>query len=506
MLSDLKVEEQERRGKAGKEASPILATMDPITIFLKRIVPTTIDVPSPQWVAEEVRSSVILMKLVEPRKRRASVEAIVKSKKPESAVIAQTNIPTGPPEQKRFLTVKANADRDVLSPNRAITGYADNNRFKNIQKPMISNREGPKARSYVSKYGAPEAVDKAFPILSAPVKSHVPKYRLMEMLVTTEDFTEREALFPGGGPGGLDSYEPIDGPWESVGSWPFDPKDENLNAMRIELEKREIRPGEPIKGQVFFDLKDPNTISNLQVIPRNTLTMSKLNEKFESTEGVYEPFDIEPKSFPKTINLDKGESGIPFTLIPKKDLPPSYTYISQDGKTMFNNTYFAEAKARVGRDPKSTNGAAVKVLAVDGTDEYNYYTNDKNNFLVSRQYVKDGDVFDYSYFYNKGDDPGKVELVCKAKSNKFNYKDEKVLNTFDCEEKSRKKDSVYNDAPKSIQDKINSDLDVSIPNTNVKIKSTTPTITKGDFTCEYFLRSEKTKDEIPLTKVDAYKK
>ncbi|KAM7538337.1 hypothetical protein Aperf_G00000062679 [Anoplocephala perfoliata] len=406
--------------------------------------------------------------LREPRWRRASVEALRKSNKPVSRITHANEWPASN-VQKRFITAKGNADRDIPTPNGADIGYADDNR--NFLKPMTYDREGPKA-------------------LPVSGKSNVRNYRSVEMPVITDDFKTTDTSA-----------------WEVVGSWSGNPDDdENLNEMRIELRSREVQPGGTVEGRIFFDLKKSTTISNLEVIPKNTLSMSQLNG-VSKTIVKKKPFEIKwDEDIPKSVTLPEGANVIPFTIRVLPDLSPSYTYISKDWSKTVNNVYFVEAKARVGRDPKATAGAAVKVLAVGG--EKNKYDMNKNeNLVVSNKCVTSRDSFNFSYFYNKGQKPGKFKIVCRAKSSRFGLDEVKEEKLKTSKKGKRSDNPVLKNAPSDIKDRIeNAGWNTWRYGKNIKINFTTPTVTKGDFTCEYFLRAEETKDEIPLTKVDAYKK
>ncbi|KAM7538164.1 hypothetical protein Aperf_G00000062699 [Anoplocephala perfoliata] len=305
-------------------------------------------------------------------------------------------------------------------------------------------------------------------------------------------------------------------PWDTVSSWLRDPNDENLEEMRIELRKREVRPGEAVKGRVFFDLKKTTTISNLEVLGKNVLAMSNLNSKPQIFKKE-KPFYIEwAEDIASKVTLPKGANAIPFALWLRDDLSPSFIYVTGGSKRVVRNLYSVEAKARVGRDAKTTAGAAVKVLAVAGKINVSSI-NAEGNLLVANKYITDNDGFDYSYFYYRNQEPSdfRAFIICKVRSNKtnFDFSEEKVVRVLsNPKEYKGLANPVFDKIPdndKVIETVESSDWDASRYSTDIKINSAVPTVSKGDFICQYFLRVEmddQPSQEIEVIKVDEYKK
>ncbi|VDN98834.1 unnamed protein product [Rodentolepis nana] len=467
----------------------------------------------------------------QPRKRRASVEAVVKSARPD-AVMTQPPINVGPPIQKRFQTVKEIEGRDALTPNKAIVGHTDISRDKNFQKPLVVDREGPKARSYTPKYETLGAEPIFFP-LEEPEhdkRTYAPKYRLMEMLVTTETFKERlrdraeEDL----------SFATSDTqPWEVYSSWTIEPNHEYINELRIELRQSEVQENRIIPGRVFFSLKKPATIDSihidinktlakttpkgdvfvkpldergitpeLKLLPNRRPALNILDDENAPSSSTQEPPRSIPSDFdlietvPKRITLPAGANEVKFDLFVPENQVPSFIYASLDGKTVINN-YSAEAAVRIGNNLERTGRVPIKVPAL-GERNIGYADRDNNyDLLLFNKYFNDTEGFDYSVGYNKQeggyDKPKKVHatVIRIVRCPQIGLNDRTTVadlgSTKDTSSKSNEVLRKFQDnlktqplVPKTEWDSSHYDLDNYI-------SSTTPSVAVDDFSCTYYI-------------------
>lgn len=467
----------------------------------------------------------------QPRKRRASVEAIVKSARPD-AVMSQPPTSIGPPIQKRFQTVKELEDRDALTPNKAIVGHTDISRDKHFQKPLVVDKEGPKARPYTPKYETLGAETIFFP-LEEPEhekRRYDPKYRLMEMLVTTESFKERlrdraeEDL----------SYVTSDTqPWEVYNAWPIETNHKYINEMRIELRQSEVPENRIIPGRVFFSLKKPTTIDSIQIDIKKTFAKTtpkgKVHVKKSDHEGtnlelkllpnsrsrlnipddlsmpsssIQDPTRTIPSDFdliepiPNRITLPAGTNEVKFDLFVPDNQVPSFIYTSLDGKTVINN-YSAEAAVRIGNNLERTGRVGIKVPAL-GERNIGYVDHDNNyDLLLFNKYFNDVEGFDYSvgYYRQEGayNKPKKVQgnVIRIVKCPEIGLDSETQIADLgfakDISGKTNEVRRKFQDNVKTQALVPKTDWDSSYYDVDNFINSTTPTVAIGDFSCTYYL-------------------
>lgn len=466
----------------------------------------------------------------QPRKRRASVEAVVKSTRPD-AVMSQP-ISSGPPIQKRFQTVKEIEGRDALTPNKAIVGHTDISRDKIFQKPLVVDREGPKARTYTPKYETLGAGPIFFPFEEQEhdKRTYDPKYRLMEMLVTTETFKERlrdraeEDI----------SFATNDTqPWEVYSAWIIEANHECINELRIELQQSEVPENRIIPGRVFFSLKKPTTIDSIQIdinktlaktTPKGNVYVKQLDDKGLTSElkllpnrrpglnipddpnmpsnSIQDPTRPIPSDFdlietiPKRITLPAGISEVRFDLFVPDNQVPSFVYASLDGKTVINN-YSAEAAVRIGSNLERTGRVAIKVPAL-GERNIGYTDRDNNyDLLLFNKYFNDSEGFDYSvgYYKQEGghDKPKKVygNVIRIVKCPQIGLNDKTTVAELGS---AKDTSSKTNDVLRKFQDNLKTqamvpktEWDLSHYDLDNVINSTTPSVAVDDFSCTYYL-------------------
>nr|CDS32230.1 expressed conserved protein [Hymenolepis microstoma] len=467
----------------------------------------------------------------QPRKRRASVEAIVKSARPDAA-ISQPPISVGPPIQKRFQTVKELESRDALTPNKAIVGHTDISRDKNFQKPLVVDREGPKARSYTPKYETLGAEPIFFPIEEPEhdKRTYVPKYRLMEMLVATETFKER---LRDRAEEDIDFATSDTQPWEVYNSWPIEANHEYISELRIELKQSEVPENRIIPGRVFFSLKRPATIDSIQIdinktlaktTPKGDVYVKQLDDRGITPElkllpnrrpGLNIPDDLNtpsnskqdpapliPSDFdlietiPRRITLPAGTNEVRFNLFVPENQVPSFTYASLDGKTVINN-YSAEAAVRIGSNLERTGRVAIKVPAL-GERDIGYADRDNNyDLLLYNKYFNDFEGFDYSVGYVKQeggyDKPKKVQgnVIRIVKCPQIGLNDRTTVADLGS---AKDTSSKSNDVLRKFRDNLKTqalvpktEWDSSHYDMDNFINSTTPSVAVDDFSCTYYI-------------------
>ncbi|VUZ49266.1 unnamed protein product [Hymenolepis diminuta] len=467
------------------------------------------------------------------RKRRASIEAIMKTGPPDTVMGQSVQpVPVGPPMQKRFQTIKETNDRDFLTPNKAIIGHTDIARDKNLQKPLVIDREGPKARSYTPKYETLGAEPIFFPIEDPELekRSYDPKYRLMEMLVSTENFKERLRDRAAED----ESFATNDTqPWEVYSAWRVEPNHEYLNELRIELRQSEVPENRILPGRVFFNLKKPATINAIDIdinktlaktTPKGAVYVKQLNDRDVIPEKKllpnrrprlnvpddpnmppntqYDPTRPPPSDFdlietiPRRITLPAGTSEVMFDLYVPENQIPSFTYASLDGKTVVNN-YSAEAAVRVGNNLERTGRVAINVPAL-GERNLGYSDHDENyDFLLYNKFFNDEEGFDYSVGYYKQDGghdkPRKVHgnVIRIVKCPQIGLNDRSVVadlgSTKETSSKSNEVLRKFEDNVKTQAMAPKTEWDFSHYDVGNFIKSTTPSVAVDNFTCSYYV-------------------
>ncbi|VDM30587.1 unnamed protein product [Hydatigera taeniaeformis] len=450
--------------------------------------------------------------LAEQRRRRASVEAIVQSAKPESTTACQPTVPVGPPIQKRMLTVKQGAND------------------RSLQKVQIIEREGPKARAYTPRYESANAYPHTFPYAESEpdAKTYECKQRFMEMLVYTDSFDWRSGAAEPEGMGyetGDDSPYPVNSYFPVKESSPLY---KYVNAMRIELKEAEVPPDRVVHGRVFFNLKEPVTVEAVGIDINKTLAMTMPDGKviIPSRDKNYAPElkllpnrqprlllpGMEPQpgdstaanrlpndfalveAIPKKAILQSGYSAIPFKIYVPENQVPTFTYTCNKGSSVFNN-YSVEASVRMNGNVVKSERVPIVVPAL-GKKNDDYAESDDNYDLVitNRQFTKD-DGFDFAVGYTEKDSghdkPKKVtaSVIRKAKCPAIGLDDETRYSVTDhASVSSSSSNPVLEKYQQNTGNKtLKTDWDANAYSENNLVPFTTPTVSAGGFTCDYLL-------------------
>ncbi|CDS42894.1 expressed conserved protein [Echinococcus multilocularis] len=487
-----------------------------------------------------------------PRRRRASVEAIVQSAKPESTAIGQSTAPIGLPIQKRVQTYKeGGVDRDCVAPNKPIYGWTHTSNYKSSEKGQIIEREGPKARAYTPRYETSGGDVRAFPYAESElnVKTHECKQRCMEMLVSTESFRGR--------PGAAESDETADFTTDEAEPYPvystFRPEvnsdmEKYLNEMRIELKSAEVPENRVMEGRVFFDLKEPATVESIGIDINKTLAMTRPDGKVVIPSRDNRSFAPELKLLPnrqlplvlpdtgsqptdpsaarrlpndfalietiaKKAPLQAGRSAIPFKIYVPENQVPTFTYTSLKGPSVISN-YSAEAVVRMGGRTERTGRVPIKVPAL-GEKNVGYRDENKNyEILVNNKYFTKEEGFDYALGYTESDTgydkPSKVyaKVLRVVKCPAINLNERTYVADLGSASVSSGKSNPVVDKYRQnpANPSVKNDWDANAYDENNVVTSTTPTVSTGAFTCDYFLELT-VDDEVykgPVILVDQY--
>ncbi|KAL5110305.1 hypothetical protein TcWFU_004795 [Taenia crassiceps] len=465
------------------------------------------------------------------RRRRASVEAIVQSAKPDSTNLCQPAVPIGPPIQKRMLTVKQGAEDNCITPNKTFYGWTTISNDRSLQKVQIIEREGPKARAYAPRYESANNFPSAFPYAESEreLKTYECKQRFMEMLVTTDSFDWR----PGAGEPEGHGYETDEiEPFKVKSSFrppERSPANKYLNEMRIELKEAEVSQDRVVQGRVFFDLKEPATVESIVIDINKTFAgttsdgrvnlLSPDNKNYapelkllpnrqprlllpgmepqpgESSVAHRLPDDIAlVETIPKKVILQTGYNAIPFSIYVPENQMPTFTYTSLDGPSVINN-YSAEASVRMNGNTERTGRVPIVVPAL-GKKNLGYRDDDDNfEFVLFNKYFTKDDGFDYAVGYTEKesghDKPSKVEakVIRLAECREINLKEKTYVANLGHATMSRGKSNPVVDKYRQNPDNkpIRYEWDDNAYDENNVISSTTPTVKGRGFTCDYLL-------------------
>ncbi|VDK36955.1 unnamed protein product [Taenia asiatica] len=468
---------------------------------------------------------------IEQRRRRASVEAIVQSAKPEPTTLCQPAVPIGPPIQKRMLTINQEASD------------------RSLQNAQVLDREGPKARAYTPRYEGANADPREFPCNESEreFKTYECKRRFMEMLVSTDPFDWRpEADEPEDQDYGIDETERYQFRSPPLQRTEKSPSYKYLKDMCIELREKEVPSDRIYHGHVFLDLEEPATVESVEIDINQTCVGTDANGKVtfvkltpdgknnalklkllpnrqpklllpgtepqpgESTAGKSLPKEFALiETIPKKVILQPGTNAIPFEIYVPEDQVPTFTYTSLKGQSVYNY-YSAGALVRLNGNNERTGRVAIVVPALGGKNVGYSDTKDNYEFVLSNKYFTKDDGFGYTVGYEEGEKPKnvKAQVVQLVKCREIGLNEETpVADLGDASRADGKSNPVldkYRQNPdnKSVKD----EWDGSYYDENIVINPTTPTVQAGGFTCDYRLElkvGEKTY-EGPVILVDHY--
>ncbi|KAL5962132.1 hypothetical protein TSMEX_010132, partial [Taenia solium] len=465
------------------------------------------------------------------RRRRASVEAIVQSAKPESTTLCQPAVPIGPPIQKRMLTVNQGVEDDCFTPNKTFYGWTQISNDRSLQKVQVLEREGPKARAYTPKYEGANNFPNAFPYAESEreLKTYECKQRFMEMLVSTDSFDWR----PGAGEYEGQGYETNETEPYPVSST-FRPTEKSpsnryLNEMRIELKEAEVPQDRIVHGRVFFDLKEPATVESVGIDINKTFVGTTTDGKVtllapdgknyapelkllpnrqprlllpgtepqpgESTAGYRLPNDFAlTETIPKKVVLQPGANAIPFKIFVPENQVPTFTYTSLKGPSVINN-YSAEASVRLNGNNERTGRVPIVVPALGKKNVGYRDTDDNYEFVLFNKYFTKDDGFDYAVGYVESESgqerPSKVEakVIRLVECRDINLKEKTYVADLGHANMSSGKSNPVLDKYRQNPDNkpVKDEWDDNAYDENNVISSTTPTVKGRGFTCDYLL-------------------
>uniref|UniRef100_A0A5K3FM66 Ig-like domain-containing protein n=2 Tax=Mesocestoides corti TaxID=53468 RepID=A0A5K3FM66_MESCO len=432
-------------------------------------------------------------------------------------------------------TVRPDSARECITPNKALTGWAQADKDLTFQKVNIENKEGPQARPYTPKYDPPGADVIQFPSIEPETeRKYECRQRRMDMLIYTEGlFKERYPAF--GDKGGF-PFEDDGEPYPNTSTLPISPKSSAskfLSEIRLELESFEVPENRIMKGRICFDLMEPITVDSIEFDINKTLVMvtkdgkvitprkdasasvTKLKllpsrqpkpyipelatpEEIDENEGkTRPPYDfVLPNTYRKTVGLNLDRKCIPFEIYIPENIVPSFSYVAPNGGSVVNN-YSVEATVRTCGSTERVGLVPITVPALGKESDPGYGLGDDLEVVMPNRCFTNQEGFDYAVGWIDGDAntpkpksiSAKVIQIVKCSAIGADSSVTHELGSVNMA--SGDSNSVFDQYklnPKSKTAKDNWGANASSQDNTTQF--TTPSVSTEGFTCDYILEVE----------------